>query len=232
MIAVLINTLLVIAGSSVGLLFKKLLPEKITKAVMIAIGLCTVYIGIDGALAGENTVVLIVSMALGTALGTLINIDGGIEKFGNFLSKKLKKNGESVSLTEGFMTASLVFCVGAMTVVGALNAGMLGNNELLITKSVLDLFSSAMLAATLGIGVLLASVFVFVFEGALVLLAGLLSPILDDPALIAEISSVGGIMIIGLGLNILGISKFKIANMLPSLLFLPLVYFLIGLLPL
>ncbi len=232
MIAVLINTLLVIAGSSVGLLFKKLLPEKITKAVMVTIGLCTLYIGIDGALSGDNTIVLIISMALGTAIGTLINIDGKIEGLGNFISSKFGKNGKKLSVTEGFMTASLVFCVGAMTVVGSLNAGLFGNNELLITKSVLDLFSSAMLAATLGIGVLFSSLFVLLFEGGLVLLAGLLEPLLSDSALVAEITSAGGIMIIGLGLNILGITRFKIANMLPSLLFLPFIYYLIGLLQL
>lgn len=230
MLAVLLNVLLVIVGSSIGLVFKKLLPERITKAVMVVIGLCTVYIGIDGALEGNNAVILILSMALGTALGTLIDIDGRIERLGSFIGKKLKRDNGKTSIAEGFVTASLVFCVGAMTVVGSLNAGLFGDNELLITKSVLDLFSSSMLAASLGIGVIFASLFVLVFQGALVLLAGLLQPLLTDAALVAELTCVGSVMIIGLGINILGLAKFKIANMLPAFIFVPLVYFLMKLL--
>ncbi len=230
MLAVLLNVLLVIVGSSIGLVFKKLLPEKITKAVMVVIGLCTVYIGIDGALEGNNAVILILSMALGTALGTLIDIDGRIERLGSFIGKKLKHDNGKTSVAEGFVTASLVFCVGAMTVVGSLNAGLFGDNELLITKSVLDLFSSSMLAASLGIGVIFASLFVLVFQGALVLLAGLLQPLLTDAALVAELTCAGSVMIIGLGINILGLAKFKIANMLPAFIFVPLVYFLMKLL--
>ncbi|MBR2327099.1 MAG: DUF554 domain-containing protein [Clostridia bacterium] len=230
MLAVLLNVLLVIVGSSIGLVFKKLLPERITKAVMVVIGLCTVYIGIDGALEGNNAVILILSMALGTALGTLIDIDGRIERLGSFIGKKLKRDNGKTSVAEGFVTASLVFCVGAMTVVGSLNAGLFGDNELLITKSVLDLFSSSMLAASLGIGVIFASLFVLVFQGALVLLAGLLQPLLTDAALVAELTCAGSVMIIGLGINILGLAKFKIANMLPAFIFVPLVYFLMKLL--
>ncbi|MBQ2945651.1 MAG: DUF554 domain-containing protein [Clostridia bacterium] len=230
MLAVLLNVLLVIVGSIIGLVFKKLLPERITKAVMVVIGLCTVYIGIDGALEGNNAVILILSMALGTALGTLIDIDGRIERLGSFIGKKLKRDNGKTSVAEGFVTASLVFCVGAMTVVGSLNAGLFGDNELLITKSVLDLFSSSMLAASLGIGVIFASLFVLVFQGALVLLAGLLQPLLTDAALVAELTCAGSVMIIGLGINILGLAKFKIANMLPAFIFVPLVYFLMKLL--
>ena len=232
MTGVLVNVATVLLGSGIGLLLKKGIPEKVSKAVMTAIGLCTIYIGIDGALAGDNTIVLIVSMALGTALGTLIDIDGKIEKLGDLIERKtVKKEGAKLNITQGFMTASLLFCVGAMTIVGALNAGLNGDNKLLYTKSVLDLISSCMLASTLGVGVMLASVFVLVYQGGLVLLAGLLQNVLTDAALTAEITCAGSVMIIGLGLNILSVTKLKVANYLPALLFVPLVYYLAGLLP-
>lgn len=233
MTGVLLNVATVLLGSGIGLLLKKGIPEKVSKAVMTAIGLCTIYIGVDGALAGDNTIVLIVSMALGTVVGTLIDIDGKIEKLGNFIERKsVKKEGQKLNITQGFMTASLLFCVGAMTIVGAMNAGLNGDNKLLYTKAVLDLISSCMLASTLGVGVMLASVFVLVYQGGLVFLAGSLQSLLTDAALTAEITCAGSVMIIGLGLNILGITKLKVANYLPALLFVPLVYYLAGFLPL
>lgn len=232
MIGVLVNTATVLIGSALGLLLKKGIPERVSQAVMIAIGLCTVYIGVDGALSGSNTIVLIVSMVLGTIVGTLIDIDDKINRAGEFLEKKMKRSDGKTTIAEGFMTGSLLFCVGAMTLVGSLNAGLSGDNELLYTKSILDLISSCMLASTLGIGVMFAALFVLVFQGGLVLLAGLLQSVLTDAALIAEITCAGSVMIIGLGLNILGLSRFKIANFMPAFLFVPLVYWLVQFLPL
>lgn len=231
MLGVLINTLTVIVGSSVGLLLKKGISEKISKAAMTAIGLCTIYIGIDGALEGNNTLVLILSMVFGTIIGTLIDIDGKIEKVGQFIEGKMKKNNTKGTVAQGFMTGSLLFCIGAMTIVGSLNAGLKGDNELLITKAILDLISSCMLASTLGIGVLFAAVFVLIYQGGLVLLASLLQNILTDSLMIAEITCAGSVMIIALGLNIIGITKIKVANFLPALIFVPLFYYLVSLLP-
>lgn len=233
MTGVLVNVLTVLLGSGAGLLLKKGIPEKVSKAVMTAIGLCTVYIGIDGALEGGNTVVLIVSMALGTIAGTLIDIDGKIERLGLFIEKKAPgKDGGKLNIAQGFMTGSLLFCIGAMTVVGSLNAGLNGDNKLLYTKAVLDLISSCMLASSLGAGVMFASLFVLVYQGGLVLLAGLLQNVLTDTALVAELTCAGSVMIIGLGLNILGVTKLRVANYLPALLFVPPVYYLVSLLPL
>lgn len=228
---VIVNTLTVILGSVIGLLLKKGIPERVSRAVMTAIGLCTVYIGIDGALSGSNTIVLIVSMVLGTIIGTLLNIDGRINAVGSFFERHFRREGEKISIAEGFMTGSLLFCVGAMTIVGSLNSGLSGDHTLIFTKSVLDLISSCMLATTLGIGVLLAAVFVFVFQGVLVLGAGLLQGFLTDAALIAEITCAGSVIIVGLGLNILGVSKFKVADMLPAPFLVPLIYFLFNLIP-
>ena len=231
MLGVLVNVATVILGSSVGLLLKKGIPERISKAVMMAIGLCTVYIGIDGALEGKNTIVLIVSMVLGTIIGTAIDIDGKLNKLAAFVERKMKKDNEKSTVAQGFITGSLLFCVGAMSIVGSLNSGLSGDHTVTYTKAILDLISSCMLASTLGIGVMLAAVFVLVYQGGLVLLAELLQSILTDSALIAEITCAGSVMIIGLGLNITGISKFKVANFLPALLVVPLVYYLVSFLP-
>lgn len=232
MIGVIVNVLTVLIGSTVGLLLKKGIPERISAAVMSAIGLCTIYIGVDGALQGENTIVLIVSMVFGTIIGNLIDLDAKINAIGQFLERKFQKGDGTTSIAEGFMTASLLFCVGAMTIVGSLEAGLTGDNELIFTKSVLDLISSCMLASTLGIGVLFAAAFVLVFQGGLVLLAGLLQGLLNDPALISEIICAGSVMIIGLGLNLLGVTKLKVANYLPAILIVPLAYYLVQYLPL
>ena len=231
MIGVFVNVATVLLGSLVGLLFRKGIPERISRAMMLAIGLCTLYIGVDGALEGSNTIVLILSMVFGTLIGTLLDLDDKINRVGQFIERKMKKEGEKTSIAEGFMTASLLFCVGAMTIVGSLNAGLTGDNTLIFTKSILDLISSCLLASTLGIGVMFAAVFVLLVQGGLVLLAGLLQNVLTDQALIAEITRAGSVMIIGLGLNILGITKLKVANFLPALLLVPLFYRLIQLLP-
>ena len=231
MIGVFVNVATVLLGSAVGLLFRKGIPERISKALMLAIGMCTIYIGIDGALEGSKTIVLILSMVFGTLIGTLIDIDDKINRVGLFIEKKLKREGEKSSIAEGFMTGSLLFCVGAMTIVGSLNAGLKGDNTLIFTKSILDLISSCLLASTLGIGVMFAAIFVLVVQGGLVLLAGLMQNVLTDQALIAEITCAGSVMIIALGLNLLGITKLKVANFLPALLLVPLFYKLWMLLP-
>ena len=223
MIGVIANTVTVLVGSICGLLFARFINEKYTSAIMTAIGLCTIYIGIDGSLNGENTLVLILSLVIGTALGTALNIDGGINKLGRYIEKRFSKNSKNnvkMNIAQAFMTASLLFCVGSMTIVGSLDAGIRGDNTLLFTKSVLDLISSFILASSLGIGVVFASVFVFVFQGALVVLAGLIAPMLSEPAQ-AELLCVGSVMIIALGLNLIGLTKIKVANMLPALIFAP-----------
>ena len=230
MLGVIVNTIAVLLGSTVGLFCKRAIPEKITKAIMLAIGLCTIYIGVSGTLDGENTLVLILSMVFGTAAGTAMDLDRRITQLGELLNRRFQRADGSVSLTEGFVTGSLLFCVGAMTIVGSLNAGLRGDNEMLFTKSLLDLISSCMLSVSLGIGVLFSAVFVFVFQGALVLLAQFLAPVLSAAA-IAEITCAGSLMILALGLNLIGLTKFKVANFLPALIFAPLFSWLFTLLP-
>ncbi|MBO7179676.1 MAG: DUF554 domain-containing protein [Clostridia bacterium] len=216
---VLVNTVTVIIGSAVGLLLKKGIPERLNKAVMTAIGLCTIAIGVTGIMKGQNQLVMILSMVFGTIVGTLIDIDKRLERLGEKLAKKSKSRENTFS--QGFVTASLLFCVGAMTIVGSMNAGISGDNEMLYTKSVLDLISSSMLAASLGFGVMCASGFVLVFQGALVALSMVLGSFLSDFA-VAELICAGSVMITALGLNLIGVTKIKVANLLPGLIFVPL----------
>ncbi len=220
---VIVNTITVLVGSGIGLLLKKQMPEKLTNGVMCAIGLCTLAIGITGVIKGENQLVMIISMVIGTIVGTLIDIDGKLTKLGDKLQngrKKKDKKGDTATFSQGFVTASLLFCVGAMTIVGSMNAGISGDNQMIYTKSLLDLISSSMLAASLGIGVMCSSVFVFVFQGLLVTLAIFLGSFLSDFA-VAELVCAGSVMIVALGLNLLKVTKIKVANLLPGLIFVP-----------
>lgn len=231
MIAVIINALAVVIGSTFGLLFKKGIPEKLNKALMAAVGLCVLYIGISGTLEGQNTLVLICSMVCGTLIGTLLDIDAALTRLGDAISAKFSSKGGTVSITEGFVTATLLFCVGAMAIVGSLDSGLRGEHETLLTKSLLDMISSCMLSVTLGIGVMLSGVSIFIYQGAIVLLAQLIAPLLTE-SIIAELTCCGSVMIAALSLNMLGITKFKIANFLPALVFVPLWQWLLSCLPL
>lgn len=221
MAGVIVNTVTVIIGSLVGMIFRKGIPEKVTSAVMTGLGLCTIYIGIDGALAGENVLIVIASMVAGSIIGTLVDIDGAINRLGAWVEKRFSKGKDGqISIAEGFVTASLLFCVGAMTINGSLNAGITGDNSLLYTKATLDLFSSSMLAASLGVGVLFSGAFVFGFQGILVLMAGFLAPVLNAAA-IAEMTCAGSLIIIAIGTNLIGMTKIKAANYLPAIVLAP-----------
>lgn len=225
MSGVIVNTITVIIGSITGLLFKKGISKKITDAIMIGIGLCTVSIGISGLVNDVNTIILIISIVLGAAIGTALDIDSKINHMGDYLSKKFKSSDDKTSVSEGFVTACLLFCIGSMTIVGSLNAGISGDNKMLYTKALLDLISSTMLSASLGIGVLFAAAFVFVFQGALVLLAQYIAPFLT-PETIAQLNGAGSLLIFALGLNIVGITKIKIANYLPAIIIAPIITFI------
>lgn len=212
-----LNVLTVLIGSTLGLIFRNKIPQKLTSAVMTGIGICTLYIGISGALSGQNTLVLILSVALGAVVGTLIDIDRLLEKLSNAIENKFgKSKKEGSTLSRGFVAGSLLFCVGAMTITGSLESGISGNNSIIYAKSLLDLISSAVLSVSLGAGVLLSSFFVLVYQGLLVLLAQLASPFLSD-FVIAEMTCAGSVTIIALGLNIIGVTKIKVANYLPAI---------------
>lgn len=221
MIGTIVNVLTVLAGGSIGLLLKKGIREDISDMVMKGLALCTIYIGISSAMKGENALITIISIVLGVILGGMADLDGKLNYFAKGLEQRFQKEGEKTSIAEGFITASLVFCVGAMTIVGSLQSGLTGDHTMLFTKSTLDFVSSMIFASSLGIGVLFAGAFVFVFQGSITLLAQWVAPFLND-SVICEMTCAGGLLILGLGLNMLGLTKLKLMNYLPAI-FLPIV---------
>lgn len=221
MIGVLVNTLTVLLGGAAGLLFRKGIPERVSSMVMLGLGACSLYIGISGALCGENALVLIVSVVLGVIVGALLRIDDALHTLAERVEARLQKRGGG-SVAEGLVSATLLFCVGSMTVTGSLQAGLTGDSSILLTKSMLDLVSSVMLAASLGVGVLLSAVPVLVIEGGLALLAGWLAPLLST-AVVNEMTCVGSLLIVMIGTNLMGITRIKVADFLPAILFAPLI---------
>lgn len=228
MVATLVNCGVIIVGCIVGLFIKGGIPERFNKIIMNGLALCAMFIGFSGALEGNNTIITIVSMAVGALIGELINIDKWLNKLGETIQKKLdKSNGKESRIAEGFVNASLLFCVGAMSIVGALQAGLAGNYDTIYAKTVLDGVSSIIFSASMGIGVIFSSVTVLLYQGGITLCASFLSGILSQ-AVIAEMTAVGSLMIVGLGLNLLEVTDIKIANLLPGIL-VPVVLGLIGL---
>ncbi len=227
MLGTIVNSLSIIGGCLIGLIVKGRLTEKISNTIMNGLALCVLYIGISGALKGKDTLQIIICIALGALIGEIIDIDRKLNDLGNMIERKIngkRKNNsnDKISISEGFVTSSLLFCVGAMAVVGSLESGLQGNNSTLFAKSILDGVSSIIFASSLGIGVMLSSIAIFIYQGSITLLAGGLSAILTDNV-ISNMSAVGSLLIVGLGFNMLGISKIKVANLLPGI-FLPIIF--------
>jgi len=210
----LINVLAVIIGSLAGLIIHSRLPRKITTITFQGIGLFTIFLGINMASKTNELLLMIFSIVIGSIIGEIIDIDRYISKFSEYLKSKIKS--KNTKFSEGFITSFLLFCMGSMTILGTIEEGLGGEPRLLLAKSVLDGFSSIALAASLGIGVLFSAVPLLIYQGGLTLFAGLIGNSFKD-VIIIELSAVGGLLLIGLGLNILEIKKLKIANMLPSL---------------
>ena len=217
MLGTFVNTVAVIIGAAIGMLLKKGLPEKLSDTMMKGLGLCTLYLGISGSLKGENSLILIISMVVGALIGEGIDLDAKLNQFGTWLENKFKsKEGGKVSIAEGFVSASLLFCVGAMTIVGSLQSGLQGNHEMLFNKSMLDFVAAIIFASSMGVGVMLSAAFVFVYQGAITLAAQWVAPFLTD-TIIAEMTCAGSVIIIGIGLNLLGITKLKVMNYVPAI---------------
>ncbi len=222
MLGTIVNTIAVIIGASIGMLLKKGIPEKLSDTMMKGLGLCTLYLGISGSLEGQNSLILIISIVIGALIGEGIDLDAKLNHFGSWIESKFKsKDGEKISIAEGFVSASLLFCVGAMTIVGSLQSGLQGNHEMLFNKSMLDGVAAVIFASTMGVGVMLSAAFVFVYQGAITLAARWVAPFLTD-TIIAEMTCVGSVIIIGLALNMLGITKLKVMNYVPAI-FIPII---------
>lgn len=211
---VLINAAAVAAGGVLGTLGGRLMPEKMKQTVLAATGLVSIGIGISGAIGSSNQLIPILSLVIGSVIGELLHIEDGVTRAGDWLQKRFSKSG---SITEGFVTGSLVFAAGAMAVMGALESGLKNDHTILMTKSVIDMAGSVAFAGSLGIGVAFSALSVLVLEGTVALLASLLTGVLTD-AVITEISVTGSLIIIGVGLNVLGLTKLRIMNMTPALL--------------
>ncbi|MCP4221138.1 MAG: DUF554 domain-containing protein [bacterium] len=220
MIGTLINTAAVIAGSTLGLLLHSRLPERFTKIVFQAFGLFTLFLGIHMASKTTHFLIMIFSILVGSLSGELLKLEEHVETFSNYLKKKTAKlqrgEGGNSKFTEGFVTAFILFCVGSMTILGAIEEGLGGEPNLLLAKSVLDGFASIALASAFGIGVMFSIIPLLIYQGGLTLLAGY-AQVFFTPPIIAELTAVGGLLLMGLGLTILDIKKLKILNMLPSL---------------
>ena len=234
MTGAIVNALAIVAGGAVGLLFQRGIPERVSKTVMIGLGLCVLYIGISGAFACQSILIVIVAMTLGAAAGALLNIDGAIHRLGTWVEAHVHRHEGGPSLAEGFVTASLLCCVGAMAVNGSLDAGIRGDNSILLTKSMIDLVFCAMLATTLGAaaGALLN------IDGAIHRLGTWVEahvhrheggPSLLSEAAVADLTCAGSLLVAAIGLNQTGATKIKVADYLPALLFVPLIRWLVSL---
>ena len=215
----LVNAAAIIAGSLIGMLLRRGLPEKIKTVIMQGLGLCIVLIGIRGAVQTENEMVVILSIVIGGLIGSLIGIEKGLDRMGQALQNRLSKTFGASDIGKGFVTASLIFCVGSMAIVGSLNAGLKGDYSMLYAKALLDGVTSMVLSSTLGPGVMLSALPILVYQGGITLLAGLVSPILSD-RVVTEMSAVGGLLIIGIGLNMIYDKHLRVGDLLPAV-FLP-----------
>ena len=224
MIATIINVILVLIGSTVGLLFKNLISDRFTAALTRALGLCVFGIGVSSLIGTQDMMCVIVSMVIGTAIGHAVDIERRLEGAGNLLKAKLVKGNSGSRFTEGFVTAFLIFCVGAMSITGSIEAGLNHNYKIIISKGVLDGVTAVSFAATMGAGVAFAAVPLLVYQGGITLLAGWVGPYLPE-AVITEMTAVGGALLVALAVNMLelGREKIKAGNMLPAV-FLPIAY--------
>jgi uncharacterized membrane protein YqgA involved in biofilm formation len=227
-----VNSAAILGGALLGTLVKKgfsrkvRLTDKFNNILMQGIGLSVVIIGISNALKTQNMLLVIISLVIGGIIGQAVGVEKKLNSLGDYAQKKLG-NGQNSIISEGFVTASLIYCVGAMAIVGSLDAGLKNDYTILYAKSMLDGITSIVLASTLGIGVAFSAIAVFVYQGAITLASGVLSPFLSD-AVVSEMTAVGGILILGIGLSMLEIKKFNIGNLLPAILIPPIYFSLVG----
>lgn len=214
MVGTIVNTIAVLAGGTIGLLLKKRMPERITAIYFQAVGLFTLAIGVVMVVKMDHILIVVASLALGALWGEWMNLEKRADRLSDFLKRRFRVGNERFS--EGLITAFLLFCVGAMTVTGTIVEGTGGSSEILLTKSLMDFFSSLLLASAFGSGVVVAALPLFAFQAILTLIASFASAFFT-PAIVQAIVSEGGILLIGLGINILEIKKIRVLNMLPAL---------------
>jgi hypothetical protein len=221
MVGTLINVATVVAGSGAGLLVGSRLPERIRQTVLSGLGLMTLVIGMSMALQTRNPLLMLASLLLGGVIGELLGLEERLQALGRSLETRVSgHSGEGSAFVKGFVTASLVFCVGPMTILGSIQDSLTGNYTLLAIKATLDGFASLAFSASLGIGVMFAALTVLIYQGALTLGAGLVKAVLTE-AMITEMTAVGGTMILGIGLLLLDLKRVRVASFLPGLFIAP-----------
>ena len=224
MLGTIVNGVAIIAGSLLGLLFSKGISDNYKEIILSAVGLSVVLIGVKSALVSDSLMVIIFSLVLGALIGEAMKIEKRLGDLGDFFESRVAaKSSDSSSFSRGFVTASLVFCVGSMAIVGSLESGLTGNHQTLFAKSVLDGVTSVIFASTMGLGVMFSSVAVFLYQGMITLTAVFMKNFLVAET-IEQMTSVGGMLIVAIGFNMLKITTIRVGNLIPAI-FLPLVYF-------
>lgn len=217
MFGTIVNTIAIIVGASLGILFRNGIPEKSKTTILQGIGLAVILVGINMAIKADNELIIIISLALGALLGEMMRIDYHLNSFAEKLEKLVGGDkGKEGNFVKGFVSASLIFCIGAMAIMGSLEGGLTNTYKILYVKSALDFITSIILGSSLGIGVAFSALPVFLYQGMITLMAWGIKPFLTDPVIL-YMTATGGLLIIGIGINILGIKEINVANLLPAI---------------
>lgn len=219
LLGTIVNGLLIIIGTLLGKLFHKI-PEKMKHSVMSVIGLAVAVLGLQMGFKSENFLIVIISLVIGTVIGEYLELENKLNQVGDWLEKKIGSNGQG-SISEGFVTATLLFVIGAMAIIGALDSGIRGDHDVLYTKAIIDGFTAIILTTTLGIGVLFSAIPVVLYQGGIAMFATQIDRFVSQALMdsfIVEMTATGGVMIFAIGLNLIGITKVRVANLLPSIL--------------
>lgn len=223
MLGTIVNALAIIGGSLIGLLFSKGISKNYAEIILSGVGLSVILIGIKSALVSDNLMIVIFSVIIGAILGEWLKIETKLEALGRFLERKVTvKTENNRSFSKGFVTASLVFCVGSMAIIGSLESGLTGNHQTLFAKSILDGVTAIIFASAMGIGVMFSALAVFIYQGIITISATFMKDLLV-PETIEQMTSVGGLLILAIGFNMLKITTIRVGNLIPAI-FLPLLY--------
>ncbi|MBF0229036.1 MAG: DUF554 domain-containing protein [Desulfamplus sp.] len=225
MLGTIVNAVAIIAGGLIGMLFSGGIPERYNKTIMHAVSLAVLIIGIKGAIKSDDLLVVIFSLAFGSLLGELMHIEDGLERVGRILEKRFSKDEDDGRFYQGFITATLIFCVGSMAIVGSLESGLTGNHQTLFAKSALDGITSIILGSSFGLGVIFSGLPILLYQGAITMAAVFVKPFLQ-PQVVSQMSSVGGVLIMAIGINLLGAAKIRVGSMIPAI-FLPMIWYII-----
>ncbi|MGX9136566.1 DUF554 domain-containing protein [Rummeliibacillus sp. JY-2-4R] len=220
LLGTIINTVLIVIGSIIGR-FLQGIPDRMKETVMQVIGLAVAVLGIQMGITSDNFIVVIISLVIGAIIGEWVDLDLRLNQFGKWMEHKIGKKGDNGDIAQGFITSTLIFVIGSMAIIGALDSGLRNDHSVLITKGIIDGFTAIFLASTLGIGVIFGAVSVFLYQGIITLFAKQISNVVPDVLLdtfVQQLTATGGAMIIAIGLNMMGLTKIRVANLLPAIL--------------